>query len=165
MPRCFPEGLLKSATAFNEQGVAGGKQRMDPTPESKLEKPEKSYLSAAVESISPWGGSRSSTPKPPATAAEGSGLKNQQGGDHTTQSWKHGLSSKRYPPDCPPLTARWFYAVDVEFATLVWLWISLISDIDSQTKTQVAKESPGGNKACATAQKVCNVLRTRFPFN
>ncbi|KAH8786167.1 DDHD domain-containing protein [Hyaloscypha finlandica] len=86
---------------------------MDPTPESKSEKPEKSYLSAAVESISPWGGSRSSTPKPPSAAREASGLKPQQGGDHTTQSWKHGLSSKRYPPDCPPLAARWFYAVDI----------------------------------------------------
>jgi len=87
---------------------------MDPTLETKTEKQEKSYLSAAVESISPWGGSRSSTPKPTATTAagEGSGLKNQHGGDHVTQSW-HGLSLKRYPPDCPALNARWFYAVDV----------------------------------------------------
>ncbi|KAF8865107.1 DDHD-domain-containing protein [Acephala macrosclerotiorum] len=80
---------------------------------NKNEKPEKSYLTAAVESISPWGGSRSSTPKPQTASApgEGSGLKNQHGGDHSTQRW-HGLSSKRYPPDCPPLNARWFYAVD-----------------------------------------------------
>jgi hypothetical protein len=116
VPRSLPAGLLKSATAFQ---VAGGKERMDPTPESKSEKPEKSYLSAAVESISPWGGTRSSTPKPPSAAREASGLRSQQGGDHTTQSWKHGLSSKRYPPDCPPLAARWFYAVDVELATPV----------------------------------------------
>lgn len=83
---------------------------MDSTPESRSEKPEKSYLSAAVESITPWGSSRSSTPKPIAPG-EVSGLKNQHGGDHTTQHW-HGLSLKRYPPDCPPLEARWFYAVD-----------------------------------------------------
>merc|ERR1712093_501409 len=49
-------------------GVAGRFDRraskMDSTPENKSEKPEKSYLSTAVDSISPWGGSRSSTPKP-----------------------------------------------------------------------------------------------------
>ena len=110
----LPESVLKSATAstLHQKGVAG-KVRMDPTPEGKSEKPEKSYLTAAVESISPWGGSRSSTPKQAvAPPKEASGLKNQQGGDHTSQSY--GLSSKRYPPDCPPLNARWFYAVDVE---------------------------------------------------
>jgi hypothetical protein len=83
--------------------------------ENKTEKQqEKSYLSAAVESISPWSNSRSSTPKPANATApgEGSGLKNQHGGDHTTQHW-HGLGLKRYPSDCPPLNARWFYAVDV----------------------------------------------------
>jgi hypothetical protein len=97
--------------------VAGRLDRadeMDSTPETKPEKPEKSYLSAAVESMSsPWG-PRSSTPKPIAATppGEASGLKNQNGGDRTTQHW-HGLSLKRYPPDCPPLDARWFYAVDV----------------------------------------------------
>ncbi|KAH6713044.1 DDHD domain-containing protein [Leptodontidium sp. MPI-SDFR-AT-0119] len=87
---------------------------MESTPESKSEKPEKSYLSTAVDSISPWGGSRSSTPKPASATVpgEGSGLKHQRGGDHTTQNW-HGFSSKRYPPDCPPLNARWFHAVDI----------------------------------------------------
>ncbi|KAK2625277.1 hypothetical protein QTJ16_005646 [Diplocarpon rosae] len=87
---------------------------MDSTPENKSEKPEKSYLSTAVDSISPWGGSRSSTPRPTSSIVpgEGSGLGHQRGGDHTTQSW-HGFSSKRYPADCPPLNARWFHAVDV----------------------------------------------------
>ncbi|KAG9237578.1 DDHD domain-containing protein [Amylocarpus encephaloides] len=82
-------------------------------PDVKSEKVEKSYLSAAVESISPWGGSRSSTPKPTGMGAlgEASGLKNQHGGDHTTQHW-HGLRARDYPSDCPPLNARWFYAVD-----------------------------------------------------
>jgi len=78
----------------------------------KDEKIEKSYLSAAVESMSSWGGgpSRSSTPKPTSAPGEGSGLKNQHGGD---RKHGHGLSTKRYPTDCPPLNARWFYAVDV----------------------------------------------------
>lgn len=84
----------------------------------KEDKVEKSYLSGALESMSAWGGpSRSSTPKPgnPVTApGEGSGLKNQHGGDRHTQHY--GLSSKRYPSDCPPLNARWFYAVDVNQA-------------------------------------------------
>jgi hypothetical protein len=87
---------------------------METTPESRAEKEQKSYLSAAVGSISPWGGSRSSTPKPTAAGlpGEGSGLKNQHGIDHTSQRWQ-GLSSTRYPADCPPLNARWFHAVDV----------------------------------------------------
>ena len=79
---------------------------------------EKSYLSAAVESISPWGTSRSSTPKPKdkdALPGEGSGLKNQHGGGHSTSYWR-GLSRRRYPSDCPELNARWFYAIDVRFS-------------------------------------------------
>lgn len=93
---------------------------MESTPEASSrtdnKQAEKSYLSAAVESMSnPWGGSRSTTPKPvPNTATppgEASGLKNQHAGERT-RDW-HGLSLKRYPPDCPPMDARWFYAVDV----------------------------------------------------
>lgn len=79
------------------------------------DKVEKSYLATAADYIPSWGGSRSATPKPVATTTapgESSGLKNQHGGDHQTQHW-HGLSRKRYPADCPPLNARWFYAVDV----------------------------------------------------
>jgi hypothetical protein len=71
-------------------------------PDARSEKVEKSYLSAAVESISPWGGSRSSTPKPSFVSGppgEGSGLKNQHGGDATTQHW-HGITLKDYPSDC-----------------------------------------------------------------
>jgi len=125
VPKYLPLSLLKSGSPFDwskTQGVAGrlGRAgRMDSTPENKSEKPEKSYLSAAVESFSPWGpssSSRSSTPKPlPPIATktpEGSGLKNQHAGDHTTQHWR-GLSSARYPSDCPPLNPRWYYAVDV----------------------------------------------------
>ena len=103
---------------------------MNSTPTDKLndEKKgqEKSYLSAAVESITPWGtrsasgsGSRSSTPRPKDASkdwvpGEGSGLTNQHGGrgaDHSS-AWR-GLSRRRYPSDCPELNARWFYAVDV----------------------------------------------------
>ncbi|KAJ5041063.1 uncharacterized protein L3040_005619 [Drepanopeziza brunnea f. sp. 'multigermtubi'] len=131
VPKYLPEAL-RAAAVFNwssKQGVAGRFDRragsnmeQQSTPENKMskeersEKPEKSYLYSAVESISPWGGSRSSTPKlmpmSPVVPGEGSGLKHQRGADHTTQNW-HGFSSKRYPPDCPPLNARWFHAVDV----------------------------------------------------
>lgn len=110
----LPEILFKTATALKNPGAAGrGRGRMDPTPESKSEKPEKSYLTAAVDSISPWGSSRSSTPKaaPSPTSRETPELKNQHGGDHTTQAW--GFGAHRYSPDCPPLNARWYYAVDV----------------------------------------------------
>jgi hypothetical protein len=107
--------------------VAGRRaEKMDSTPPGKSSEQEKkgqdkSYLSAAVESISPWSSSRSSTPKPKDKerdkgkgSGEGSGLKNQHGGDHSTTYWR-GLSRKRYPSDCPELNARWFYAVDVRF--------------------------------------------------
>lgn len=73
-------------------------------------KPEKSYLAAAAESISPWGPTRSSTPKPPTDNLDPSAQ--QQGGDHSVNH-RYGLSARRYPKDCPPLKTRWFYAVDV----------------------------------------------------
>ncbi|KAM3081184.1 hypothetical protein ACMFMF_003100 [Clarireedia jacksonii] len=88
-------------------------QKMESGPGNKPKPLEKSYLSAAVESISPWGGSRASTPKAttPTFPGEGSGLKNH-GGDHSTSHWP-GWSAKNYPPDCPPLSTRWFHAVDI----------------------------------------------------
>lgn len=47
--------------------------------------------------------SRSTTPRPPQQAAN----------DHTVSTFRHRLSQKEYPPDCPPLQVRWYYAVDV----------------------------------------------------
>lgn len=84
---------------------------MDPTPEINSEKADKSYLSAAVESLSAWGTIRSPNTKLNAQG-DGSGLRNQFGGDRITQQW-YGLSLMKYPSDCPPLNARWFHAVDV----------------------------------------------------
>lgn len=76
-------------------------------------KVEKSYLSSTIESISPWTSTRPATPKP----AEGSGVAAeahgaQRGGDHSVGR-SHGISTRRYPEDCPPLKTKWFYAVDV----------------------------------------------------
>ncbi|QSZ31681.1 hypothetical protein DSL72_001248 [Monilinia vaccinii-corymbosi] len=87
---------------------------MESAPGNKPKPLERSYLSAAVESISPWGGSRASISKvtTPTFSGEGSGLKNQHGGDHSTNHW-HGWSTKNYPPDCPPLNPRWYHAVDI----------------------------------------------------
>ncbi|KAH0538471.1 hypothetical protein FGG08_004920 [Glutinoglossum americanum] len=77
---------------------------------------KKSYLLPGLPS--PWQSgpnSRSSTPRPSQSgneaAADGQ-LGMQQGGDHTV-SHRHWLSLKKYPPDCPSLNARWFYAIDV----------------------------------------------------
>ena len=73
-----------------------------------------------LDSISPWA-SRSSTPKPGQLKGEkpderispgNIGKQQQQGGDHRI-SHRHRLSLKSYPEDCPSLSARWFYAVDV----------------------------------------------------
>ncbi|KUL89878.1 hypothetical protein ZTR_02744 [Talaromyces verruculosus] len=70
--------------------------------------PKPSFL----ESISPWSTTRSSTPQNGAdNASDTDTLKQGSGQDHVT-SYKKRLSSLRYPPDCPPLQTRWFYAVD-----------------------------------------------------
>lgn len=69
-----------------------------------------------LESISPWGPSRSTTPKPPNPLGEAErsvdGFGKQQGGDHAVRH-RHQLSLRNYPRDCPALNVRWFYAVDV----------------------------------------------------
>lgn len=82
---------------------------------SAEKKADKSYFSSAVDSMNPWGGSRSttptpkepvpSTPTPPPPAASNPG-------DHSI-NYVYGQSTKRYPPDCPPLNVKWFHAVDV----------------------------------------------------
>ncbi|RKF60963.1 putative phospholipase C20G8.02, mitochondrial [Erysiphe neolycopersici] len=84
---------------------------MDSTTEATSEKIEKSYLSVAVDSISPWNNSRFSAPKS-SIHGDTSGLKNQYGGNRITQQ-SYGPSLRRYPPDCPPLCPRWFHAIDV----------------------------------------------------
>lgn len=77
-----------------------------------------------LDSISPWA-SRTSTPKPGQVKGDkideklsaGNINKQQQGGDHRI-SHRHRLSLKNYPEDCPSLSIRWFYAVDVRFLDL-----------------------------------------------
>jgi hypothetical protein len=70
-----------------------------------------------LETFSPWT-SRTSTPKPgPSTSPDGDKppagtLTPQQGGDHRINH-RHRVSMREYPSDCPPLSVRWFYAVDV----------------------------------------------------
>ncbi|KAI9683672.1 MAG: hypothetical protein M1829_004977 [Trizodia sp. TS-e1964] len=76
-----------------------------------------SYLPVGLSGLSPWG-SRSTTPKPnqseddKGAISDGAKPSQQQGGDHVV-SRRHRLSLKKYPLDCPPLNARWFYAADV----------------------------------------------------
>ena len=78
-----------------------------------------------LESMSPWT-SRSTTPNIGQQRADGKhspgGLENQQqGGDHTINN-RHRLNLREYPDDCPPLSVRWYYAVDVsEHAPLDYL--------------------------------------------
>ena len=67
-------------------------------------------------SISPWNVSRVSTPKAKEEIANANKkeehLRRSSGQDHT-HSNRPLPSPRRYPPDCPPLKPRWFYAVDV----------------------------------------------------
>ncbi|OQD79548.1 hypothetical protein PENANT_c048G10221 [Penicillium antarcticum] len=66
---------------------------------------QKSFLGT----LSPWSTPRSTTPQPDRQGSEV--LQRSQGEDHTV-THRHRLSPRRYPPDCPPLKVRWFYAVD-----------------------------------------------------
>jgi len=76
-------------------------------------KVEKSYLTSAVESISPWTTGRPATPKQKEEGGVAADAKAaQRGGDHSVGR-SHGISTRRYPEDCPPLKTKWFYAVDV----------------------------------------------------
>lgn len=79
-------------------------------------KPEKSYLSSAVESINPWAGSRSATPAPDKrvepSAAAAAAVAQTDPGDHSVTPL-YGQSFRTYPKDCPPLSVKWFHAVDV----------------------------------------------------
>lgn len=149
----LPDNYSLLPAWISSKGVAGRLDRraekMDSTPSdsktsdhNREEKVAKSYLAAAVESISPWSTARSSTPKPKTEnlPGEGSGLKNQHGGDHSTTCWR-GLSGKRYPPDCPPLTARWFYAVDVSISyRYAYCTCVLIFNSDSQEETKAVEQ-------------------------
>ncbi|OQE04305.1 hypothetical protein PENVUL_c034G08062 [Penicillium vulpinum] len=73
---------------------------------------QKSFLGT----LTPWSTPRSTTPTPTPTPQSGGHpnpdvLQRSQGEDHTV-THMHRLSMRRYPPDCPPLKVRWFYAVD-----------------------------------------------------
>ncbi|KAF7170463.1 hypothetical protein CNMCM5623_002907 [Aspergillus felis] len=59
--------------------------------------------------ISSWNASRNT--KTPLNTDGPDVLPRSQGEDHTITN-RHRLSLRHYPPDCPPLRVRWFYAVD-----------------------------------------------------
>jgi hypothetical protein len=117
-PQYLPASIVDSTSAWSGAGrrEGGAAERLDRRAgnmtSTSQARPEKSYLAAAVESISPWSTSRSSTPKPGSVSTGGPELATQQGLDHSLNHC-NGISSKRYPQDCPPLYTRWFYAVDV----------------------------------------------------
>ncbi len=71
-----------------------------------------------LDSISPWG-TRSTTPKPSPSKADTNPrvfLSKQQGADHAVIR-RPRLTQRDYPEDCPKLTVKWFYAVDVRRLT------------------------------------------------
>ncbi|EPS29104.1 hypothetical protein PDE_04053 [Penicillium oxalicum 114-2] len=70
---------------------------------------QKSFLG----NLSPWSTPRSTTPLPSDRPLGNNPdvLQRSQGEDHTV-THRHKLSSRYYPPDCPPLKAKWYYAVD-----------------------------------------------------
>lgn len=78
--------------------------RARPTPMTGAD--QRSFLGT----LSPWSTPRSSTPQPDQSRRPDV-LQRSQGEDHTV-THRHKLSLRLYPPDCPPLKVRWFYAVD-----------------------------------------------------
>ncbi|KIW62921.1 hypothetical protein PV04_09809 [Phialophora macrospora] len=74
---------------------------------------EAANRSSLASTIFPW--SRSSTPPPKSPLQKpkdkSSALKPSDGLDHTISLGPRSLP--RYPKDCPPLKARWYYAIDV----------------------------------------------------
>jgi hypothetical protein len=124
IPHYLPASFVDPTSAWSGQRQGGVAERLDrragDMTSASQAKPEKSYLSAAVESISPWSTSRSSTPKPSSASTTGPELASQQGTDHSLNR-HHGISARRYPKDCPPLNVRWFYAVDVCYSLDPWL--------------------------------------------
>lgn len=63
-------------------------------------------------SINPWSRTNTPQPKSPRQGPQEDALKPSSGLDHAI-STRPVPSSRRYPRDCPPLKARWYYAVDV----------------------------------------------------
>ncbi|RMZ92020.1 hypothetical protein DV736_g754, partial [Chaetothyriales sp. CBS 134916] len=66
-------------------------------------------------SISPWAKSSTTPPRSPQrdqSATSEDGLKPTSGVDHMINA-RPSPSLRKYPKDCPPLKAKWFYAVDV----------------------------------------------------
>ncbi|KAL8783730.1 MAG: hypothetical protein Q9213_004411 [Squamulea squamosa] len=67
-----------------------------------------------LDSWSPWP-SRSNTPKPGQVKGDSSspaGTNAQQGADHSLKG-RFRFTPRHYPPDCPPIQIKWYYAVDV----------------------------------------------------
>ncbi|OJJ50443.1 hypothetical protein ASPZODRAFT_126310 [Penicilliopsis zonata CBS 506.65] len=83
--------------------------------------------------ISPWSTPRSATPQPSTQDhLEYKGaLQRSQGNDHTVTA-RNWVSLSQYPKDCPPLRARWFYAVDSPKR----------KPLTSDVKTNTAKQLP-----------------------
>ncbi len=104
-------------------------------------KPEKSYLSSAVDSIYPWGGGSTSAPNPDNPPPHPSPPTNPA--DHSTSSI-YGRSFKRYPPDCPPLKVQWFHAVDVNSLSLSPPPYPLASALSPDRYARFLNESQSG---------------------
>ena len=143
-----------------------GSGKMPPGTSDK--KPEKSYLSSAVDSINPWATSRTTTPTPddkrdettPASPATGAL------GDHSIKPL-YGQSFRTYPRDCPPLNVQWFHAVDVRPAQHTPSSSNLLIsyNIGSQAKArdhQRPSRPPERPQTSRATKEVYGLLAVRF---
>ena len=135
-------------------------------------KPEKSYLSSAVDTIKWAGGSRSATPTQPkpsgSSPADSLPPVGPGGGDHST-SHLYGRSASSYPPDCPPLKVLWFHATDVGGYVFFRLcWNRMLTCFPSGTETQTSvpesstKASTAGSDATRRTEKVPCLFHRRL---
>lgn len=85
---------------------------MASAPADNSKKAEKSTWASAVDSINPWAVSRSSTPVPKEPPPPPPPKPTNSEKDHSI-NLIYGISARKYPSDCPPLSVQWFHAVDV----------------------------------------------------
>lgn len=142
-------GQLRSRTAVKRLFVpgcafgwpSGRTGTMSPAPGDK--KAEKSYLASAVDSINPWGGSRSSTPTPKDPQPKQEPPVNP--GDHIVNPL-YGQSFRRYPPDCPKLNVQWFHAVDVSTYLVDRFIVYMTDGLTGSPTARYQSESPSSER-------------------
>lgn len=122
----FSEFSSRHPSAWSEHQArpsrATGNMAASGVPDNNV---SRSYLSETLSAYSPWGSTRTSTPKPPdghgddgPIAAPSPTPPAQRGGDHSVRM-RRKIKREDYPRDCPRLAVQWYHAVDVRHTLVV----------------------------------------------